>query len=53
MNVGGVLNGPQFMLVVLLVVVCVSSVWMQTDELRLHERYLRMYFNLNILGMDN
>ena len=41
------------MLVVLLIVVSVSSVWLQTDELRLHVKYLRMYFNLNILGMDN
>jgi hypothetical protein len=53
LNVGGVLTGAQFMLVMLLAWVSVSSVWCQTDLLHQHVRYMRMYFNLHLLGFDN
>ena len=50
---GGVLSGAQLLLVGLLVVVTVSGQWSRTGSLLQHARYLRMYFNLNLLGMDN
>lgn len=53
MNAGGVLSGVNLLLIGMLVALSMCSVWTRTDGIHQHERYLRMYFNLNILGLDN
>jgi hypothetical protein len=51
--VHGVLGGLHFVLVVALIVASMASVWTRTGQVHQHQRYMRMYFNLNLLGMDN
>jgi hypothetical protein len=52
-NVEGVLSSPQLVLVVALVAVSMCLVWTENSSLHQHERYLRMYFNLNLLKLSN
>lgn len=53
LNGHGIHNSPQLILVSLLIIASVAVVWTTNQEIHQHDRYLRTYFNLNLLGKDD
>lgn len=52
-NGRGVLDTWQLILVGLLIMAAVTAVVTTNDEIHQHDRYMRTYFNLNLLGKDD
>ena len=52
-NGHGVHDTIQLVLVGLLIIASVTVVFATNQEIHQHDRYLRTYFNLNLLGKDD
>jgi hypothetical protein len=52
-NGHGIHDTAQLILVGLLIIVSVTVVFTTNEEINQHDRYLRTYFNLNLLGKDD
>jgi hypothetical protein len=52
-NGHGVHDTTQLILVGLLIIASVTLVFTTNEEINQHDRYLRTYFNLNLLGKDD
>ena len=52
-NTNGVLNVPQFLLIMVLTMAAMALVQVENTAIFKHEKNLRMYFNLKLLKLTN